>query len=234
MYCYFVRHSHSPDSLSFEITIIIVLAYKIKEIYYTLQGEGAHSGRPAVFCRFSGCNLWTGREADRAKAICQFCDTDFWGMDGRNGGKYTAQDLVIQCKSLWPKNSDIPYYIVCTGGEPALQLDTELIEEFHKASCLIAVETNGTLLLPEGIDWVCMSPKADTEIVLQQVDEIKIVFPQPGINPLNFEEIKASHYYIQPMDNTDQVSNTNECIKFCLENPKWNLSVQTHKYLKID
>lgn len=210
------------------------MAYKVKEIYYTLQGEGAHSGRPAIFCRFSGCNLWSGREEDRTKAICQFCDTDFWGMDGRNGGKYTARDLVFQCKSLWPEGSLTPPYIVCTGGEPALQLDKKLIDEFHRFGCLVAVETNGTLALPDGIDWICMSPKANTEIVLKRVDEIKLVYPQAGIQPSDFEVFDAKHFFIQPMDNKDLASNTIACIRFCLSNPKWNLSVQTHKYLNID
>lgn len=210
------------------------MSYKVKEIYYTLQGEGAHAGRPAIFCRFSGCNLWTGREEDRAKAVCQFCDTDFWGMDGENGGKYSAQELVSQCKMLWPGNSAIPPYIVCTGGEPALQLDIELIDEFHKNGCLVAVETNGTIPLPDGIDWICMSPKANTEIVLQSVNEIKIVFPQQGIHPADFDSFKTEHYYIQPMDNALRESNTSLCVQFCLENPKWNLSVQTHKYINID
>ncbi|MBL7830846.1 MAG: 7-carboxy-7-deazaguanine synthase [Saprospiraceae bacterium] len=209
------------------------MAYKIKEIYYTLQGEGAHAGRPAIFCRFSGCNLWTGREEDRAKAICKFCDTDFWGMDGKLGGKYTARDLVFQCRSLWPENSNVPPYVVCTGGEPALQIDQKLIEEFHKFGFKVAIETNGTLHLPEGLDWICISPKANSDIVIEKANEIKIVFPQIGINPIEYEDMDVQHWYIQPMDNVDLIENTKKCVSFCKDNPKWSLSVQSHKYINI-
>ena len=168
--------------------------YSIKEIYYTLQGEGFHSGRPAVFCRFSGCNLWTGREEDRSSAICQFCDTDFWGIDGENGGKYSAHSLSQKILSLWPEK-DTPF-IVFTGGEPALQLDVELIKELKKYQSEIAIETNGTIELPKGIDWICMSPKANTEIVVTRGDELKIVYPQDGIDPLDFQDIDYQHKYL--------------------------------------
>ncbi len=209
------------------------MAYKIKEIYYTLQGEGAHAGRPAIFCRFSGCNLWSGREEDRSKAVCQFCDTDFWGIDGVLGGKYTARDLVFQCQSLWPDNTSEPPYIVCTGGEPALQLDQKLIDEFHRFGFKVAIETNGTLELPENIDWICISPKANTEIVIQKANEIKIVYPQTGIEPSEFENMSFGHFFIQPMDNQFIDENTKRSVEFCKSNPKWRLSVQTHKYINI-
>ena len=152
--------------------------YAIKEIYYTIQGEGVHSGRPAVFCRFSGCNLWSGLEKDRNSAICKFCDTDFWGTDGENGGKYTAADLVSLCLSLWPQESTAQPFIVCTGGEPLLQLDEELITEFKKSEFYIAIETNGTVEVPDGIDWICVSPKADTSLIVSAGDELKVVYPQ--------------------------------------------------------
>lgn len=205
--------------------------YSIKEIYYTLQGEGFHSGRPAVFCRFSGCNLWTGREEDRSSAICQFCDTDFWGIDGENGGKYSAHSLSQKILSLWPEK-DTPF-IVFTGGEPALQLDVELIKELKKYQSEIAIETNGTIELPKGIDWICMSPKANTDIVVTHGDELKIVYPQDGIDPLDFQNIDYQHKYIQPMDSPLRESNTEMAIEFCKANPKFKLSMQTHKYLNI-
>ena len=205
--------------------------YAIKEIYYTLQGEGHHSGKPAIFCRFSGCNLWSGREEDRHKAICQFCDTDFWGTDGENGGKYTDTELVEKILGLWP--ADHHPFIVFTGGEPALQLDDELLFELKKVSAEVAIETNGTLALPSGIDWICMSPKANTDIVVTTGDEIKIIYPQAGINPLDFEHLDYGHFYIQPMDNSFQDENTKAAIAFCKANPKWKLSIQTHKLLNI-
>ena len=205
--------------------------YSIKEIYYTLQGEGFHSGQPAVFCRFSGCNLWTGREEDRAKAICQFCDTDFWGTDGLNGGKYDAEALVAKILEVWPL--DEKAFVVFTGGEPALQLDETLIKLLKEHNCYVAIETNGTLLLPEGIDWICMSPKAKTDLIVQSGDEIKIVYPQAGIDPLKFIDWDFDHKYIQPMDSEEGEENTRAAIKFCKENPQFKLSIQTHKYLDI-
>jgi len=206
-------------------------SYAIKEIYYTLQGEGFHSGRPAVFCRFSGCNLWSGREEDRATAICQFCDTDFWGTDGENGGKYTAEALTDKILSLWPEK-DAPF-IVFTGGEPALQLDKQLISVLKECKSEIAIETNGTLELPEGIDWICMSPKANTDIVIKKGHELKIVYPQEGIDPIDFIDMDYQHLFIQPMDNALREENTRLAIEFCKANPKFKLSLQSHKYLNI-
>ncbi len=205
--------------------------YAIKEIYYTLQGEGHHTGRPAIFCRFSGCNLWSGREEDRTKAICQFCDTDFWGTDGENGGKYSDTELVQKILSLWPEET--APFIVFTGGEPALQLDAELVFELKKIDAEIAIETNGTLDLPTGIDWICVSPKANTEIVITSGDELKIVYPQTGINPQDFDGMSFSHFYIQPMDGPFKEENTEAAIQYCKTHPKWKLSIQTHKLLKI-
>lgn len=207
--------------------------YKVKEIYYSLQGEGYHTGRPSIFLRFSGCNLWTGREQDRDKAICKFCDTDFWGMDGVNGGKYKSKDLVAKCKEIWATdNTEVPF-IICTGGEPALQLDQELVDQFHLQGCEVAIETNGTLDLPNNIDWVCVSPKANTEIVIKKGNELKLVYPQEGILPIDFENYNFSHYYLQPMDSPLQEENTWKAIRYCKNHPKWKLSIQTHKFLNI-
>ncbi len=205
--------------------------YSIKEIYYTLQGEGYHTGQAAVFCRFSGCNLWSGREEDREKAICQFCDTNFWGIDGLNGGKYSAEELGKKIMEIWP--FDNQPFIVFTGGEPALQLDSFLLEELKRYDAYVAIETNGTLELPEGIHWICMSPKANTDIVVRKGDEIKIVYPQAGIDPLNFEDWDYTHKFIQPMDSELVEENTKAAIKFCKEHPEYKLSIQTHKYLDI-
>ena len=207
--------------------------YKVKEIYYTIQGEGYHSGRPAVFCRFSGCNLWSGREEDRSKAICQFCDTNFWGTDGENGGKYSAEELTEKIKSLLPDNSLTPF-VVLTGGEPALQVDEILVDTLHNHGFEIAIETNGTKLLPEGIDWICMSPKAGTEIVLKKGSELKIVIPQTGIDPADFESLDYDHKYVQAMESDTWDENIRHAVQFSLKNPHWKLSVQTHKYLGID
>lgn len=204
--------------------------YSIKEIYYTLQGEGFHSGRPAVFCRFSGCNLWTGREEDREKAICQFCDTEFVGTDGVNGGKYNAAELVIQIKSLFPGPD---CFVVCTGGEPGLQIDAELVKAFHESDIEIAIETNGTVDLPQGIDWITMSPKANTEILIKEGNELKIVYPQDEIRPSDFEDYNFENFYIQPMDSPELESNMQASINFVKQNPKWKLSVQTHKQIGI-
>ncbi|MEM6317744.1 MAG: 7-carboxy-7-deazaguanine synthase [Bacteroidota bacterium] len=212
--------------------------YAIKEIYYTLQGEGAHTGRPAVFCRFSGCNLWSGREKDRHKAICQFCDTDFWGTDGVNGGKYESPEALVEAVyKLWKKDDEgkpigTPY-VVCTGGEPLLQLDQILVDAFHAAGIEVGIETNGTKSAPTGIDWICVSPKANTEIVLTQGDELKLVYPQPNALPHQFEHLDFTHFYLQPMDGPSGTKNTQLTLDFCLKNPKWNLSVQTHKLLRI-
>lgn len=207
--------------------------YNVKEIYYTIQGEGYHAGRPAVFCRFSGCNLWSGREEDRSKAICQFCDTNFWGTDGTNGGKYRASDLATKIKSLFPDHSKQPF-VVLTGGEPALQVDEELIAALKINNLEIAIETNGTKLLPNGIDWICMSPKAGTEIILTKGDEIKIVIPQEGIEPSRFEDLDYAHQYVQAMESDDWQKNIDYAVAYVMANPKWKLSVQTHKYMGID
>lgn len=207
--------------------------YKVKEIYYTLQGEGAHAGRPAVFCRFTGCNLWSGREEDRHKAICQFCDTDFWGMDGKNGGKYNAVALAAKVAEVWGDTDRGKPFVVCTGGEPLLQLDEPLISAFHDAGFEVAVETNGTCEPPVGLDWICMSPKARTELKVTSGDELKLVFPQPGAEPHLFEHFHFTHFFIQPMDGEKAQENTKSAIDFCLKNPKWKLSLQTHKLLNI-
>jgi 7-carboxy-7-deazaguanine synthase len=216
--------------------------YKIKEIFYTLQGEGAHSGRPAVFCRFSKCNLWSGREVDRAGSICNFCDTDILGTDGLNGGEYsTADDLAAKVKSLWPNVMGKPF-VVCTGGEPAIQMDAGLVESFHQVGFEIAVETNGTLPLPDGIDWICCSPKGASKIVVDECNELKLVFPQKDAMPENFVHIKADYFYLTPMASTltkgfiypNQDDATRKAVNFCLNNPKWRLNLQTHKLLNID
>lgn len=209
------------------------IMYKIKEIYYTLQGEGAQTGRPAVFCRFTGCNLWSGREEDRAKAICQFCDTDFWGMDGANGGKYDANSLVARVAEIWGNMAAGKPYVVCTGGEPLLQLDAELVESFHRAGFEVAVETNGTVEAPAGLDWICVSPKAGTELVITSGHELKLVYPQPGALPERFTEYRFQHYYLQPMDGPELAQNTRLTIEYCLQHPQWKLSLQTHKLLQI-
>jgi 7-carboxy-7-deazaguanine synthase (Cx14CxxC type) len=209
--------------------------YKVKEIYYTLQGEGAHAGRPAIFLRFAGCNLWSGREEDRHKAVCQFCDTDFVGTDGDNGGKYTAQELVAVLWDQWPDTVlDVAPYVVCTGGEPALQIDTELIDAMHEANITIAIETNGTIVLPQGIDWVCMSPKEGSDIVVTAGDELKLVYPQSGLDPFLFVGMDFDHFYLQPMDSEAQDDNTLKAINYCKAHPQWRLSIQTHKVLGID
>lgn len=209
------------------------MSYKVKEIYYTLQGEGAHSGRPAVFLRFTGCNLWTGREQDRENAVCQFCDTDFIGMDGENGGKYSAQELVVKCLTLWPAGSFVRPYIVCTGGEPALQLDKELIDEFHFMNCIVAIESNGTIELPEGIDWICISPKMGSELIVKEGNELKLVYPQQGQDPEQFLSLNFEHFYLQPMDSIDLDVNIAATIEYCKNHPAWNLSLQSHKILHI-
>lgn len=209
------------------------MAYKIKEIFYTLQGEGAQTGRPSVFCRFSGCNLWTGREKDRPKAICQFCDTDFWGTDGENGGKYSAASLVEKAVSLWGDTRRGRPYIVCTGGEPLLQLDTALVQALQGAGFEVAVETNGTVDPPEGIDWICVSPKAGAELKIQAGQELKLVFPQTAAMPPAFEDLDFDHFFLQPMDGPNAADNTRLAVDYCLEHPKWRLSLQTHKLLGI-
>ena len=211
------------------------MGYKIKEIYYTLQGEGAQMGRPAVFCRFSGCNLWSGREEDRHKAICQFCDTDFWGMDGENVGMYsTPEALAEKVASLWPvAPSKGRPLVVCTGGEPLLQLDTSLVKAFHQFDFQVAVETNGTIEVPEGVDWICVSPKANTILVQRWGNELKLVYPQPGAEPEKYIDLAFDHFFLQPMDGPMQQVNIQKTLEYCLKNPFWSLSLQTHKLLHI-
>lgn len=209
------------------------MSYLVKELFFTLQGEGTNAGRPAVFCRFSGCNLWTGREEHRSIAICQFCDTDFVGTDGPGGGKFgSAEELADAVVTTWG-HSEVAPFVVCTGGEPLLQLDDRLVSAFKERSIEIAIETNGTLLPPDGIDWVCVSPKAGAEWNLRSGNELKVIFPQPGAEPTSFEDWSFDHYYLQPMDGPDRIANTESAIEYCLSHPRWKLSVQTHKYLGI-
>jgi 7-carboxy-7-deazaguanine synthase (Cx14CxxC type) len=212
------------------------MSFLVKEIFYTLQGEGANVGRPAVFCRFAGCNLWSGREEDRATAMCSFCDTDFLGTGGPGGGRFaTAGALATAVASLWPAapSSAARPFVVCTGGEPLLQMDRALVEALHEAGLEIAVETNGTRLPPPGIDWVCVSPKAGADLVLRTGDELKLVFPQAGAEPERYEGLGFRHFFLQPMDGPEREWNTRLAVRYCLEHPQWRLSLQTHKYLGI-
>jgi len=208
--------------------------YAVKEIFYTLQGEGAQAGRAAVFCRFTGCNLWTGREQDRAAATCDFCDTDFVGMDGEDGGKFTTAEELAETVSLkWPDEVPGRRLVVCTGGEPLLQLDTPLIQELHRFGFEIAVETNGTIEAPDGIDWICVSPKADAELKQTKGDELKLVFPQPKAMPSRFEHLAFRYFFLQPKDGAALDANTRDATAYCLAHPKWRLSLQTHKIIGI-
>jgi 7-carboxy-7-deazaguanine synthase len=210
------------------------MTYLVKEVFYTLQGEGAHAGRPAVFCRFTGCNLWSGREERRAAATCQFCDTDFVGIDGPGGGRFTsADDLADHVASMWTGDDDRARYVVCTGGEPLLQLDVPLVSAFHDRGFAVAIETNGTRTPPPGIDWICVSPKAGADLVLTQGDELKLVFPQPGGEPQRYEHLEFRRLSLQPMDGPDVEANTADAVRYCLDHPRWQLSLQTHKYLGI-
>ena len=210
------------------------MAYMVKEIYYTLQGEGAQTGRPAVFCRFAGCNLWSGNEADRAAATCGFCDTDFVGTDGPGGGAFpTARALGHAVRAKWPGAAGGRSLVVCTGGEPLLQLDEALVEALHDAGLEIAIETNGTRPAPRGVDWICVSPKAGAELVLAEGDELKLVYPQEGAEPERFAGLAFRHFFLQPMDGPERDGNTALAVQYCLEHPQWRLSLQTHKYLGI-
>ncbi len=212
------------------------MSYSVKEIYYTLQGEGAHTGRPAVFLRFAGCNLWTGREEDRHRAVCTFCDTDFVGTDGPGGGRYASPDALAEAvASRWPENGSTStrLYVVCTGGEPLLQLDEPLIEALHARAFEIAIESNGTVAAPKGIDWICVSPKAGATLVLTSGDELKFVFPQKGATPEEFESLAFDQFFLQPMDGPDVERNTRLALDYCLSHPRWRLSLQTHKLLQI-
>ena len=209
------------------------MSYAVKELYYTLQGEGAQAGRAAVFLRFAGCNLWSGREEDRAAAVCTFCDTDFVGMDGPGGGRFgDARALADAAASRWPGGGQP--YVVCTGGEPMLQLDPPLIDALHRRGFEVAVETNGTLPVPERVDWICVSPKADAPVVQRRGDELKLVYPQPLAMPDRFDGLAFTHRFLQPMDGPAQPENTRAAVAYCLENPAWRLSVQTHKVVGID
>jgi len=209
------------------------MSYAVKEIFHTLQGEGARAGRAAVFCRFAGCNLWSGREADRATATCQFCDTDFVGTDGTGGGRFTtAAGLAGAVANCWG-DAPGPRYVVCTGGEPLLQLDAELIAALHDKGFEIAVETNGTIVPPPGVDWVCVSPKAGAPLVATAGQELKLVFPQPGIDPDSVAGLGFEHFFLQPMDGPERVANTGAAVEYCLAHPRWRLSLQTHKLIGI-
>lgn len=209
------------------------MTYSIKEIFYSLQGEGAQSGRPAVFCRFTGCNLWSGREQDRNNAICQFCDTDFVGSDGQGGGKFaSAQALAHRLKSFWPE-SEVKPYLVCTGGEPMLQLDDALIDALHQHDFEVAIETNGTIAVPDSVDWICVSPKADAELIQVKGNELKLVYPQIKIKPHDCEALNFDYFYLQAMDSDLLNDHLKKTLQYCLDHPQWRLSLQTHKTLHI-
>jgi len=210
------------------------LTYSVKEIFYTLQGEGTHAGRPAVFCRFAGCNLWSGRESDRANAICKFCDTDFVGVDGELGGKYAdSENLARRIDELWPSTYTASKFVVFTGGEPLLQVDQPLIRSMHARQFEIAIETNGTMAVPEGIDWVCVSPKIGAELRVLRGNELKVVIPQENQILADYEALEFNHFFVQPMDGPNVERNTRLAIDICKNNPKWKLSLQTHKLLQI-
>jgi 7-carboxy-7-deazaguanine synthase (Cx14CxxC type) len=209
------------------------VSYAVKEIFLTLQGEGGQAGRPAVFCRFAGCNLWSGREADRAEAVCTFCDTDFVGLDGEGGGRFAdAEALAGAIEAAW-RGGAAHRLAVLTGGEPLLQVDAALIVALHARGFSIAVETNGTIAAPEGIDWICVSPKADAPLAQTRGQELKLVYPQPGVDPARFERLAFERFLLQPLDGPEQAANTRAAIAYCLAHPRWRLSVQTHKFLGI-
>jgi 7-carboxy-7-deazaguanine synthase (Cx14CxxC type) len=211
------------------------MTYAVKELFYTLQGEGAQSGRAAVFCRFAGCNLWSGREEDRAEAACNFCDTDFVGTDGQNGGKFaTAERLADAVAAQWPAGAGGRPYVVCTGGEPLLQLDPALIDALHARGFEIAVETNGTQPAPAGLDWICVSPKGTAPLVLTHGDELKLVYPQPDAPPEQFAGLDFRHFFLQPMDGILKADATRRAVAYCMAHPQWRLGVQTHKVVGID
>ncbi len=214
------------------------MAYSVKEVFYSLQGEGFHSGRPSIFCRLSKCNLWTGREQDRDEAVCQFCDTDFIGTDGQNGGRFTdAEALCQHLLKFWPENASSHPFVVLTGGEPLLQVDQTLVDQLHKHNFEIAIETNGTKQPPQGIDWICMSPKANAPILLTEGSELKLVYPQDDLMPEKVSSLDFEFFYLQPMDDPDpkiSKQNIQQAVNYCLTNPKWILSLQTHKLLGID
>lgn len=208
--------------------------YAVKEIFYTLQGEGMNAGMPAVFMRFAGCNLWSGLERDRATAICTFCDTNFVGTDGPGGGKFAAaEDLAERAARLWPERAPVARMVVCTGGEPLLQLDSPLIDALHARGFRVAIETNGTLPVPPGVDWVCVSPKAGAGLVTQRGDELKLIFPQESAAPEHFEQLEFKNFLLQPMDGPERERNTAGAVAYCKAHPRWRLSLQTHKLIGI-
>jgi 7-carboxy-7-deazaguanine synthase (Cx14CxxC type) len=211
------------------------MSYAVNEIFYTLQGEGAQTGRAAVFCRFAGCNLWSGREEDRDAAVCQFCDTDFAGMDGSDGGRFdSAEELTARIDETWHAvSSPGRKFVVCTGGEPLLQLDRPLIDALHAREFEVAVETNGTIAAPHGIDWICVSPKAGAELVQRTGDELKLVYPQAGATPERYAGLAFRHFFLQPMDGPLRQENTEQALRYCLEHPAWRLGLQTHKFVGI-
>jgi len=210
------------------------MTYAVKEIFYTLQGEGMRAGRPAVFCRFAGCNLWSGREEDRADAVCTFCDTQFVGMDGEGGGKFENADALARAiAAKWPGNGGGQRYVVFTGGEPLLQLDRALIDAMHEAAFEIAVETNGTIEAPAGIDWICVSPKAGAPLVQTRGNELKLVFPQEGAEPERFQSLAFENFLLQPLWGERTADNMREAARYCMAHPRWRLSVQTHKWIGI-
>ncbi|HEY8617166.1 7-carboxy-7-deazaguanine synthase [Phenylobacterium sp.] len=209
------------------------MSYAVKEIFLTLQGEGGQAGRPAVFCRFAGCNLWSGREQDRAASVCTFCDTDFVGMDGEGGGRFASpEDLADAVERAWT-GGPTDRLVVLTGGEPLLQVDAALLDALHARGFQVALETNGTLPAPPGVDWICVSPKADAPVVQTRGQELKLVYPQPGVDPARFEHLDFERFLLQPMDGPAREANTRAAIAYCLAHPRWRLSVQTHKYLGI-
>ena len=208
--------------------------YSVKEIFYTLQGEGANAGTPAVFCRFTGCNLWSGREEDRATAACDFCDTDFVGTDGPGGGKFQdARTLADAVQAAWPGNGERHRFVVFTGGEPLLQLDSAATEALHARGFRIAIETNGTIAPPEGIDWICVSPKSDAALAVESGEELKLVYPQPKAPPERFESLDFDHFFLQPKDGPEREANTRGAIDYCLRHPRWRLSLQSHKLIGL-
>ena len=210
------------------------MRFAVKEIFYTLQGEGAKSGQAAVFCRFAGCNLWSGQEADRASALCDFCDTDFVGVDGVGGGTFeSAETLASAIDSHWPAHSPIGKFVVCTGGEPLLQMNDELVTALHQRGFEVAIETNGTKPVLTGIDWICVSPKAKSDLVVTTGDELKLIYPQPGAEPERYENLAFDHFFLQPMDSPDREGNTRRAIAYCLQHPRWRLCLQTQKILGI-
>jgi 7-carboxy-7-deazaguanine synthase (Cx14CxxC type) len=210
------------------------MSYQVKEIYYTLQGEGAQTGRAAIFLRFAGCNLWSGAEKDRARAVCKFCDTDFIGVEGVNGGRFaSAGDVAAAVSALWPNAQSSKPYVVCTGGEPLLQLDSALIGALHGQGFELAIESNGTIPAPREIDWICVSPKAEAELVQRSGDELKLVYPQADAPPERFAALDFKHFFLQPMDSPAREANTRAAAEYCLAHPHWRLSLQTHKLIGL-